>query len=139
VLELCTLHYPGPLATTTTAATAAAAASTEPAAKRRKADTAATGNSSNSSSSSDERLSEQQRAAVATLRRLLVEHSIGVVAVGNGTGTREAQALIAHAITGLEGAEPGVLQRIKYAQLHCTAVTVVVLCLLTTHYNSVLQ
>jgi transcriptional accessory protein Tex/SPT6 len=110
VQELCTLHYTQPLATNTAAAAAASTGtSIEPAAKRRKADAAASANSS-SSGSSDECLSEQQRTAVATLRRLLVEHSIGVVAVGNGTGTREAQALIAHAIAGLEGAEPGVFQ-----------------------------
>jgi transcriptional accessory protein Tex/SPT6 len=109
VLELCTLHYTQPLAAATATAAAASssstgAAGTERAAKRHKADTSA---GAKSSSSSGDCLSEQQRAAVATLRRLLLKHIIGVVAVGNGTGTREAQALIAHAISGLEGAEPG--------------------------------
>lgn len=41
--------------------------------------------------------------AVDTLRKLIREHGVGVVAIGNGTASRETEALVAEAIRDLAG------------------------------------
>jgi protein Tex len=44
----------------------------------------------------------QQEKAVRVLRNLLVEHGIGVIAIGNGTASRETEQLVAGLIQQLE-------------------------------------
>jgi uncharacterized protein len=55
----------------------------------------------------------QSEKAQQTLRRLISEYDISVIAIGNGTASRETEQLVANLIRGIEG-ETGQRDRIGY-------------------------
>ena len=55
----------------------------------------------------------QSEKAQQTLRKLLAQHSIDVIAIGNGTASRETEQLVAELIQGLER-ETGISGKIGY-------------------------
>ncbi|HEY6284260.1 MAG TPA: Tex-like N-terminal domain-containing protein, partial [Ktedonobacteraceae bacterium] len=62
---------------------------------------------------SDTMYLHQSEKAQHTLRKLLAQHTIDVIAIGNGTASREAEQLVAELIRELEG-ETGISGKIGY-------------------------
>src|SRR5438045_9651979 len=55
----------------------------------------------------------QSEKAQQTLRKLIAQHTIGVIAIGNGTASRETEQLVAELIRELER-ETGISGKIDY-------------------------